>query len=226
MQSSYILDDNSKSRPLNPSNASLNESLQTQFLDLDEGDQSTFANVTRSISKFVGSICTPRQVLGLLRVLKAITLCFLVLTILSDLMYIIFVEIVSPDEVKKIAGGKRDTILRLYGLAMCFLGLAIELDYSKVVKKFSGLKGFLPRACLYYFIAQITGSHPVLLNPFDFSDNDYNNNYNNNDDQNDDAAAAGDDGANYNNYNNGYTYTPPEIPKSVVGFQRICSFVV
>jgi hypothetical protein len=230
MQSSYILED-SKSRPLNPSNASLNESLQTQFLDLDEGDQSALANVTRSISKVVGSICTPRQVLGLLRVLKAITLCFLVLTILSDLMYIIFVELVSSDEVKKIAGSKRDTILRLYGLAMCFLGLAIELDYSKVVKKFSGLKGFLPRACLYYFIAQITGSHPVLLDPFDFSDNadNYNNNYNNNnnnDDQNDNAAAAGDDGNNYNNYNNGFNYTPPDIPKSVVGFQRICSFVV
>jgi hypothetical protein len=226
-QSSYFLEDRDK--PLNPRNASLNVSLQTQYLDLDDQDDSLYANATRSISKCVGSICTPRQVLGLLRVLKAVTLCFLVLTILSNLVYILFVEFLSAAEVKQVAGGSRDTVLRVYALGLSLLGLAVELDYSKVMKKFSGLKGFLPRALLYFFIAQLTATRRLTILLKDNSNNQqqaY---------QNDDAAeAAGDDangGGGDDAYNNAQSSSADiteeiNIPSSAIGFQRVASFVL
>jgi len=231
MQSSYILED--RETPLNPKHANLNDSLQTQHLDLDEQDKSSFANATRSISRFVGTICTPKQVLGLLRVLKAITLVFLVLTFLADAMYIIFVEFASSKEVKIMAGGNRDTILRLYGLGLALIGLAIELDYTRVIKKLSGLKGFLPRAFLYFFVAQITGSHPILLSGSSSAAAEQNYNANGNDDNNnnngdDDAANAADDAyaAAGDDYTSASVTETLAIPNSAVGFQRVTSFVL
>jgi len=220
---SYFLEDRRK--PLNPNNASLNDSLQTQYIDLDQEDDSFLANATRFISKLVGTCCKPKQVLGLLRVLKAVTLSFLILTILADLIYIIFVELASSDEVKLMAGGNRDLILRLYGLGLSFLGLAVELDYSKVVRRFSGLKGFLPRALLYFFIAQITSSHPVAST---FTGSAYDQNYA--DDGDDDAAdddADGDDAAGDDAYAAAASYSEePQLPATAVGFQRLTSFVL
>lgn len=218
-KSSFFLENQSRRKPLNPNNASLNDSLQTQYLDLDEEDESFFATLTRYISNFVGAICTPKQVLGLLRVLKAVTLAFLVLIVLADLTYIIFVELIASQEVRVMAGGRRDLILRIYGLGLAMLGLAIELDYSKIVKKFSGLKGFIPRAVLYFLIAQITGSHPGISS-YSGADSGAGEAYYANDDaadaaENDDAAAA--------NYDN---YSEPEIPSSAVSFQRVTSFVL
>jgi hypothetical protein len=202
-QSSYFLEERSNNKPLNPvSNTSLNDALQTEHIDIPEEDKSFLANITRGISKIVGALLTPRQVLGLLRVLKAITLCFLVLTILSDIMYIIFVEILSSREVHIVAGGHRDVIIRVYGLIFAGIGLAIELDYSKVVKKFAGLKGFIPRSVLYFFIVQITGSHPIL---FDYGKYD--------------DAGESDDEDSYSDFQNA-------IPSSAVGFQRVTSFVL
>ena len=124
--------------------ACLNEKLQTEYIDISEDDNTTYATITQTTSRFVGYVFTPRQVLGLLRVLKAITLSFLVLTILSDIMYIIFVELLANKKIQLLAGGNRDTIIRIYGLVLAFIGLAIELDYSKVVRKLSALKGFKP----------------------------------------------------------------------------------
>lgn len=229
-QTSYFLEDRSK--PINPRNASLNESLQTQYIDVDENDDSMAAHAIRAISSCVGSVCTPKQVLGLLRLLKAVTLSFLMLSIVANLMYILFVEILSSDEVKAIAGGSRDTILRVYGLGLSLLSVAIELDYTKVVKKFSGLKGFLPRAVLYFFISQITALHPLA---FQSQNNTYDNAYNNNMNNN-----GNDDGANNNNDENGaddayaasqqYVSTTSvdtfAVPTSAIGFQRVTSVVL
>lgn len=214
-KSSYFLED--KSKPLNPKNTSLNDSLHTQHLDLEVGDDSVFANATRTISKCVGSICTPRHVLGLLRVLKAITLTFIVFTILADMTYIIFVEFLSSADVKTMAGGSRDIILRVYGIAFSLIGLAIELDYSKVVKKISGLKGFLSRGFLYFFIAQLTGSHPLMLNGGNANNSQ---GYYYGDDAN---AANGDDYAAATDNSSTVTLN---IPTSAVGFQRVTSFVL
>jgi hypothetical protein len=242
LQSSYYREGSVRtSRPLSGSpvntvgatsgSSRLNESLQTQHIDLSEKDNSFMANATRYISKIVGGICTPRQVLGLLRVLKAITLSFLLLTIISDLMYIVFAELASSKQVKIMAGGTRDVILRLYGILLCLLGLAIELDYSKIVKKFSGLKGFIPRALLYFFIAQITGSHPILLKGstvYSSSSSNNNNGGGNDDAANGDDAAGDDDAAAAQAASSSYEYSNPEIdiPSSAVGFQRVTSFVL
>ena len=225
-QSSYFLED--KSKPLNPKNASLNDSLQTQYIDLDDRDDSFFANATRTVSKSVGTCCSPRQVLGLLRVLKAITLAFIVLTILADLTYIIFVEFLSSNEVKIVAGGTRDTILRIYGLGLSLLGLAIELDYSKVIKKFSGLKGFIPRAFLYFFIAQITGSHPMMRTGGSNSSSSSSSSsssqaYANNDDA---SAAEADDAYVVVEDTSSTSNDELKIPTSAVGFQRATSLVL
>ena len=226
--SSYFLDQRDRRKqPLNPNNASLNETLQTQYLDLDDDDDSFYANITRSISTRVGACCKPKQVLGLLRVLKAITLSFLILNILANLTYIV-VELAASEEVKLVAGGSRDLMLRLYGLGFSFLGLAVELDYAKVVRKFSGLKGFLPRALLYFFIAQITFSQPSAHTSSSSSDQDSSNAVSYDDDANDDAA-AGDDAAAAND--DGYSAavvssSQPQMPSSAVGFQRVTSFVL
>jgi hypothetical protein len=224
-QSSYFLEDRSK--PLNPKNASLNDSLQAQYIDLDENDDSICAHAIRAISSCVGSLCTPKQVLGLLRVLKAVTLSFLMLSIVANVMFILFVEILSSDEVKAIAGGSRDSILRAYGLGLSLLGVAIELDYTKVMKKFTGLKAFLPRAVLYFFISQITASQPLILNNDVNSSNDYQA-YNNNQ-ANDDAV----DGENVvdDAYAAASQYTVSNVdsfsvPTSAIGFQRVTSLVL
>lgn len=228
-QSSYFLED--KDKPLNPKNASLNESLQTQYIDLDEDDDSLYAKITRRISSCVGFVCTPRQVLGLLRVLKAITLSFLVLTIVSNLTYMLLVEFMSPDEMKQMAGGSRDTVLRIYGLGLSLLGLAVELDYSKVIKKCSGLKGFLPRAILYFFISQITATHRIVFfqdaNQANMNNQAYNNNYNAavDDAAGDDANAAGDDA--YASASSSAAIAEElRIPTIAISFQRVTSFVL
>jgi hypothetical protein len=227
-QSSYFLEDRSK--PLHPKNASLNTSLQTQYIDLDDSDDSMFANITRAISACVGSLCTPKQVLGLLRLLKAVTLSFLVLSILANLMFILFVQILSTDAVKEAAGGHRDVVLRLYGLGLSLLGLAIELDYSKLVKKVSGLKGFLPRAALYFFISQITASHPTFLRFSNAARNSNSQAYNSGSQGDDDDAVdenAGDDA--YNAAVAQYAAAAEamdDFPSSAIGFQRVTSIVL
>lgn len=224
-QTSYFLEDRNK--PINPRNASLNEALQTQYIDIDDNDDSMAAHAIRAITSCVGSICTPKQVLGLLRVLKAITLSFLMLSIVANLMYILFVEILSSDEVKAISGGSRDTILRIYGLGLSLLSVAIELDYTKVVRKFSGLKGFLPRAVLYFFISQITALHPLA---FQSENNNANNQAYNNNNGNDDGA--GNENGSDDAYASSQQYVSTtsvdtfSVPTSAIGFQRVTSMVL
>mgnify|MGYP006203886353 CR=1 FL=1 len=70
----------------------LNDRLNTAYIDINEGDTSFLANQTRSIAACVGRTITPRQILIILRILKALTYAFLVFTLIADLMYIFFVE--------------------------------------------------------------------------------------------------------------------------------------
>lgn len=238
MDSSHFLE---KEQPLNSSR--LNSRLATEHIDVPEGDDSFHANLTRMIADAVGRFITPKQMLGILRVLKAMTFSFLILTVFADIMYIIFLEILANDDVQAIAGGTRDTIIRLYGLALCFIAIGIEIDYSSVVKRFSGLKGFIPRSLLMFFIAMITSSSPMEDNySTGQSQQSYNNNnYSNNDDAaaaNDDAAAANDDAAAANgNYASGYgsNYAnddatdidwSTQYPSSAVNFQLVVSVVL
>jgi hypothetical protein len=232
--------------PLPPATA-LNDRLLSEHTDVPIDDTSCGANLVRNICYLVGLVLTPRQVLGIIRILKAVTFCFLVLNILSNGMYIIFVHVMGTHAVKLMAGGARDTVIRAYGLALCFLALAVEVDVSKIVRKFSGLKGFIPRALFMFLIASITSSHPIYdksvykAQQAYFNQQQQYNNYNNgNGGEGDDDANNQynnyDDAANANNNNQGggddsYSYwtaydPSSEIPSSAVNFQLVTSFVL
>jgi len=223
--SSHLLADN-KSEPLAPATA-LNDRLLAQHTDVPEDDDSCGANLVRTICHIVGLILTPRQVLGIIRVLKAITFCFLILNILSNGMYIIFVHMLGTAAVKQMSGGARDTVIRTYGLGLCLLALAVEVDITKVVKKFSGLKGFIPRALFMFLISAITSSHPIYDKSM-YDNGSYGGNNNNDDAAGDDDAANGDDGNNNGGYSSYKSYYDPssEIPSSAVNFQMVTSFVL
>jgi len=218
--SSHLLDEPQQHAPA----TALNDKLLSQHTDVPEGDESCGANMVRTICHIVGLVLTPRQVLGIIRVLKAITFCFLVLNILSNGMYLIFVHAMGTSTVKMMAGGARDTVIRLYGLGLCLLALAVEVDVSKVVKKFSGLKGFIPRSLFMFLIAAITSSHPI------YDKSAYENIGGNGDDDaadngDDDGADNGNDDGNNYNYNSYYDPSS-EIPSSAVTFQMVTSFVL
>lgn len=235
-KSSHLLsgaDQSQKTENMVAPATALNDRLLAQHTDVPEDDDSCGANLVRTICHIVGLVLTPRQVLGIIRVLKAITFCFLVLNILSNGMYIIFVHMLGTETVRSMAGGFRDTIIRTYGLGLCLLALAVEVDISKVVKKFSGLKGFIPRALFMFLISSITSSHPIYDKTAYSSSSSGKNNYNNNNNNNN----GGDDGYDdaYDNYDDGYSnqyssqsyYDPSsEIPSSAVNFQMVTSFVL
>lgn len=202
--SSYILDDKPATKA---SNVKLNESLQTQYLDLDDDDVSSLSRAIRYITKAVGNIFTPWQILGLLRVLKAATLAFLALGSLATTMFIIVVQIIATEQVRGVSGGMRDIVLRLYAVGLSILGFCIELDYSRLIKKLNVLRGFFPRAGLYFLISQLTAPPPIkkLLANEGVTEN----------------AVNYDDDQSYSNYDSGVA-----IPSSSIGFQRVTSFVL
>jgi hypothetical protein len=189
--------------PHTPKTASLNDRLNTDYVDVGEDDSSPNALLTRTITTCVGRSVTPRNLLILLRVLKAVTFCFLILTFCADVMYIIFLEVAGHKEVKELAGGRRDTILRVYGLVLAVVAICIELDYSAVVKSFYGFKGFIPRSFLLLFVAMLTGAHPLHAN-------ETNN-------------GGGDDD---DDYFDETAYIESQIPHSAINFQMVTSFVL
>lgn len=182
----------------------------------------------------VARIFTPKQVLAILRVLKALSLCFIVLTIIADAMYILFVEFISTPEVREMAGGVRDIIIRVYGLILAVIALSIELDFAKVVKKFSGLKPFIARSFLYFLIAVVTGSHPVYdkeayaqeVESGEYYGNDGNDDQYGNNWAGDDAAAYDEDYQAQSSSSSWLVEQVNEIPESAVGFQRFTSLVL
>mmetsp|Transcript_15414 Transcript_15414/g.22697 ORF Transcript_15414/g.22697 Transcript_15414/m.22697 type:complete len:263 (+) Transcript_15414:172-960(+) len=149
-------------------NETLNDILVTEHIDLDNNDDGCMATYTRLVTGCVGTCCTPKLMLVTMRLLKAITFCFLVLNILADGMYIVFVDILSRlgDD------GLRGMVIRIYGLGLSVLAIMLELDVHWCVALFLGLKGYIPRALLLFLLAAIT-------NTSSFSSSGYNDdNYN------------------------------------------------
>ena len=191
----------------NKSTPSLNDRLNTDHIDIDATDQTIFARIVRTISSFVASLCTPRSMLVTLRVLKAVTLSFLVLTFIADLMYIFFVEVLASSAVSAKVGGARDTIIRLYGLILCIVAFVIELGIGSWIQHFPGLKGFVPRSFLLFLIATITSAHPLHEDHRGKNNNVY-------DDDNDDDTMTYDE------------QVSNEIPSSTVVFQMATSLIM
>lgn len=190
----------------------LNEALDVNYLDLQAEDQSLLASVTRLIAGAVGKCFKPRQILVVLRLLKAITFCFLILTICADIMYIVFVEFIASNAIGEQLGGARDTIIRIYGIALAVLAVLIELDVTAAVKYFSGLKSFIPRGFLLFFVAMITNAHP-LQSMADQSGS-----------SGGDAYQQGDDYVVDDDATSGVVKAP--IPYSAVAFQMVVSWVL
>lgn len=222
---------------------SLNERLNTDYVDFGAADEGTLGGkITRAITGFVGDFVTPRQLLIVLRILKAVTFCFLILTLAADMMYVIFLEVLATGEVRDIVGGRRDMIIRVYGLFLAGVAIAIEIDVAWAVKSFYGFKGFIARAFLLFFVAAITGAHPLHEDQLYKDRSGAQNNYSNNnnaaayDDANaaaagDDANAAYDDAAGAVVYDDFYydvfeKSTLTEIPDSVIVFQMVTSFIL
>ena len=152
-------------------------------------------------------------------------------------MYIIFLEVLADREVKDIVGGRRDMIIRVYGLFLTVAAIAIEVDASWIVKSFYGFKGYLARGFLLFFISAITGAHPLQVDQTEREDANSaaNNNQVNYDDDaaaNGDDAAAGDDAAVddaavvYDDLFYQESTSVPDIPNSVVVFMMVTSFVL
>lgn len=116
-----------------PRTTSLNDRLDTNYVDLGE-EESLRAQYTKTVTGFVGEFVTPRQLLVVLRVLRALTFVFLIFTLAADMMYIIFLEILATPEVRDIVGGRRDMIIRVYGFFLAGVAIAIEVDVAWVVK--------------------------------------------------------------------------------------------
>ena len=114
---------------------SLNERLDTNYIDLGGAEENSYgAQYTKTVAGFVGEFLTPRQLLVLIRVLKAVTFVFLILTLAANMMYIIFLEVLATREVRDIVGGRRDMIIRVYGLFLSTVAIAVEVDVVWVVK--------------------------------------------------------------------------------------------
>lgn len=176
---------------------SLNERFDTEQLKKGS-DDSWLGQAEQRIIDFVGSKVTPRQLLGALQVLKAVATCFLFMTLAANIMYIIFVEVVASKNVKKLAGGHRDFLIRLYGLALNGMALCVEMDFLEYTKAFFGFKGFLYRGLLILFIAVITSPDPTHYAL---------------------VQAQGDDDTYVTSASN-------DIPGSAVAFQMTASFVL
>ena len=109
--------------------------LDTNYVDLGGVEEDSIgARYTKTITGFVGDFITPRQLLVLIRILKAVTFVFLILTFAANVMYITFLEILATREVRDIVGGRRDMIIRVYGLFLSGVAIAIEVDVAWVVK--------------------------------------------------------------------------------------------
>lgn len=147
----------------------------------------------------------------IIRTLQTFTFAVLVFTVFSDLMYLVFVSLASA-EVNVKVGGVRDAIIRVYGLAMTVMALMIEFDVASFLKYFAGLRGYVPRSLLLFFIATITSPNPLHAeyafnrNKDEVTDDNFDDYYDG-DDQVDQQVSA-------------------EIPGSTVRFQMVISFLL
>lgn len=187
---------------------SFNKRLDPRHLDIPEEDKSCHAEVVRKVANGVSKIFRPRQVIVLLRLLKALTFCTLALSMIADIMFIFFVEVSVSNDVNIKLGGIRDMICRLYGVGLAGLATMIELDMTIANVHFSGLKPFLPRSFLLLFVATLSATSPMIA--YERKQWRQYSKYND-----DDMGMA---------YDN--VLIKEEVPGSAVAFQAITSFVL
>ena len=185
-----------------------NDRLDPQHIDVDPDDESCFAAIIRSTTSIVSAIVSPRQVVVVLRLLKALTFCCLTLSIVAELIYIFFVEITVSADVRKKLGGVRDMAIRIYGIAFAIVAILVELDMSFVGTRLPVLKSFIPRSLMIFLVTQMSAASPIIS---------YENHLfrNQNKDYDDD---------NYAYYADNIAIISKEVPGSVVAFQSVTTF--
>lgn len=190
---------------MSPQTTSFNEKLDTNYVDLGGAEKDSYgARYTKAVTGFVGDYVTPRQLMSGIRILKAVTFVFLVLTLVANIMYTTFLEVLASKDVRNIVGGRRDMIIRVYGLFISIVTVAIEADYAPVVNSLDAFKSFIPKSLLIFFLGAITGANPLYIA-------ERNAILNSNVYYDDDVVAAS-------------TAAIPDIPMSVVHFQQVTSF--
>jgi hypothetical protein len=201
---------------------SFNKRLDPSQLDIHEQDTSCCAVVTRSVTGIVSRCLRPRQVVVILRLLKALTFCTLCLTIIADLIFVFYVAVNLSNDVDVKLGGMRDKIMRVYGIGIAIVAVLVELDMKVITVHMGGLKPFLIRSILLLYVATVSGTSPMIRYE---AKQARNNRYNNYDDDDNDNNDAYDDA--YNAYSNKYNqsvYIRDEVPGSVIAFQSMTSF--
>jgi len=188
------------------SNTLYNDKLDPNHVDVPENDESIMGQLVRFVAAMVGGCFSPQRLIVVFRLLKALTFCSLAATVVSESMYLFFVELqVSQDVLKKI-GGTRDQVLRLYGIILAFFCIFIELDMTVVDKYYPFMKAFLPRSCLLFFVTTLCGTTPII---------GYENSLFN-------YRSYDDDAANYNAEDSALISN--EVPGSAVAFQATTTF--
>lgn len=200
---------------------SFNKRLDPTQLDVHEHDTSCCATVTRTITGIVSRLLRPRQVVVILRLLKALTFCILCLTIIADLIFVFYVSINLSNDVSTKLGGNRDRIMRVYGIAVGIIAVLVELDMQVITSHFGGLKPFLVRSTLLLYVATVSGTSPMIRYE---AKQARNNRYSYDDDGGDDDGNGNNNGNQYNyNYNQSH-YIRDEVPGSIIAFQSMTSF--
>jgi len=144
------------------SNTNYNEKLDPQHLDIDVNDESVGARLVRGIASLVGGLFSPKRLIIVFRLLKALTFCCLCLTIAAELIYLFVVELQVSSDVSKKIGGLRDTVLRFYGVALAVFAIFVELEMQIVDNNCPLMKSYIPRSLLLLFITTISGTSPII----------------------------------------------------------------
>jgi len=144
------------------SNTAYKEKLDIDHVDVPANDESVMGQLVRGVTGLVGGLFSPKRLIVVFRLLKALTFCCLCLTIAAEMIYLFFVELqVSSDVLKKL-GGTRDEVLRVYGIGLALLAIFIELDMTVVDTHYPFMKGFLARSLLLMFVTTISGTTPII----------------------------------------------------------------
>ena len=130
-----------------------NRSIDVGASTSDSGIIYTMINAS---AKCAGFILTPKQIVILLRFLKATTFCFLFLNIFSELMFLFFVAFMNAHVYSDGTGSIRDYIIRINGIFLSMIALSIELDLEFIRLQFSGFRSYIPRSLLLLLISAIS----------------------------------------------------------------------
>ena len=196
----------------------LNSRLKTDCVDVSPEDTSLRAKYVRFMAPKVGRMFTPRKMIALLRILKALTFFFIVLDVVADIIFISMVEARASVETQAKLGGHRDLVVRAFAVFVAIIVALIELDHSKVKDYFSGFKPFITRSVLIIFVSILTNTPPIIA--YERRSNAASN-----------SSYSSSSGSSYSNsygYNTSSKATSisDEIPQGFITFQSASSWLV